>query len=113
VIRRRIRTLLPAVAVAFAVPAFAQPQDQPEDPGARYARIVAETESLERFNRQLDEQVRSQEEEIASIGRQLVEIDTTNREVQPLMQDMVDTLARFIELDLPFLREECKTFRPS
>ena len=37
---------------------------------------------------------------------QLVEIDTTNREVQPLMQDMVDTLARFVELDVPFLLEE-------
>jgi hypothetical protein len=67
---------------------------------------VADTASLERFNRQLEEQVRYQEEEVASIERQLVEIDTTNRQVQPLMQQMVDTLARFIELDLPFLIEE-------
>jgi hypothetical protein len=104
VIRRTMRTLLPLAAVVLAAPASAQ--DQAEDPAARYARAVAEAESFQRFNRQLEEQVRSQEEEIASIERQLVEIDTTNRAVQPLMQRMVDTLARFVELDLPFLREE-------
>ncbi len=103
-IRRTMRTLLPLAAVVLAAPASAQ--DQAEDPAARYARAVAEAESFQRFNRQLEEQVRSQEEEIASIERQLVEIDTTNRAVQPLMQRMVDTLARFVELDLPFLREE-------
>jgi len=106
VIRRRISTLFPLTAVLFAAAAFAQETDQAEEPGARYARAVADAESLERFNRQLEEQVRSQEEEAASIERQLVEIDTTNREVQPLMQQMVDTLARFVELDLPFLLEE-------
>ena len=101
---RRTRTLLPVTAVVFAAAAFAQQPDQ--EPGARYAQAVADTVSLERFNLQLEEQVRSQEEEIASIQRQLVEIDTTNRQVQPLMQQMVDTLARFIELDVPFLLEQ-------
>jgi septal ring factor EnvC (AmiA/AmiB activator) len=99
-----MRALLPIAAVIFTVPAWAQ--DQAEEPGARYARAVAEAESFQRFNQQLEEQVRSQEEEIASIERQLVEIDTTNRAIQPLMQRMVDTLARFVELDIPFLREE-------
>jgi hypothetical protein len=97
---------LPLTAVLFAAAAFAQETDPAEEPAARYARAVADAESLERFNRQLEEQVRSQEEEAASIERQLVEIDTTNRQVQPLMQEMVDTLARFVELDLPFLLEE-------
>ena len=68
-IRIRMRTLLPVAAVAFAAPALAQ--NQTEDPGARYAQAVADTESFQRFNRQLEEQVRSQEEEIASIERQL------------------------------------------
>jgi len=101
---RRTRTLLPVTAVVFAAAAFAQQPDQ--EPAARYAQAVADTVSLERFNLQLEEQVRSQEEEIASIQSQLVEIDTTNRQVQPLMQQMVDTLARFVELDVPFLLEQ-------
>jgi hypothetical protein len=83
-----------------------QLRERTQDAAGRYAQAVAEAESLERFNRLLEEQVRSQEEEIASIERQLLEIDTTTREVQPLMQQMVDTLARFVELDVPFLLEE-------
>jgi hypothetical protein len=67
---------------------------------------MADVDSLDRYNNQLQEQVRSQEEEIASIEQQLNDIDTTNREVQPLMQQMVDTLARFVELDVPFLLDE-------
>ena len=64
-------------------------------PRGRYAQAMADAESLERYNAQLTEQVQSQEEEIASIEKQLLEIETTNREVQPLMQQMVDTLDAF------------------
>jgi hypothetical protein len=100
---------LPFVAAAFAVAAFAQdgsPGDRQADAAVRYAQAVADAESLERFIRQLEEQVRSQEQEIASIDEQLVRIETTRREVEPLMQRMVDTLAQFVALDLPFLVEE-------
>ena len=74
-------------------------RERTQDASARASQSNAEAESLERFNRQLEEQVRAQETEVASIEKQLVDIETTNREVQPLMQQMVDTLARFIELD--------------
>jgi hypothetical protein len=36
----------------------------------------------------------------------LVDIETTNREVQPLMDKMVRALDQFIALDVPFLIEE-------
>ena len=81
-------------------------RERTQDAAGRYAQAMADAESLERFNAQLAEQVQSQEEEIASIEKQLLEIETTNREVQPLMQQMVDTLSRFVELDVPFLLEE-------
>jgi hypothetical protein len=101
-----IRTfLLPAAAIFLTAPLLAQ-QPPSEDEAGRYARAVGDAESLERFNVLLEEQIRSQEAEIASINRQSVEIETTAREIQPLMQQMVDTLARFIELDVPFLLEE-------
>ena len=81
-------------------------RERAQDALARATQSNAEAESLERFNRQLEEQVRDQEREVASIESQLVDIETTQREVQPLMLQMVDTLARFIELDVPFQLEE-------
>jgi hypothetical protein len=84
-------------------------RDRTQDAATRYAQFLAEAESLEKFNEQLAEQVRSQETEIASIEQQLVDIETTNREVQPLMQKMVDTLEQFVALDVPFFLEERTT----
>jgi len=107
VIKRTMTTLLPVLAALFAAPALAQ--DSPpatEDAASRYARAVADTESLQRYNMLLEEQVRSQEAEVASIGRQMVEIETTSRQIQPLMQEMVNTLDQFVKLDVPFLLEE-------
>jgi hypothetical protein len=77
-----------------------------DDAGVRYARFTLDADSLERFNTQIAEQVRSQEVELASIETQLAGIETTTREIQPLMQTMVDSLQRFIELDIPFRLEQ-------
>ena len=83
-----------------------QIRERTQDAAGRAAQMSADADSLERFNRQLEEQVRAQDVEVASLQRQLVDIETTNREVQPLMQQMVDTLARFVELDVPFYLDE-------
>lgn len=81
-------------------------REKTQDAAGRYAQAMADADSLERYNKQLDNQVKSQEAEMASIERQLTEIETTNREVQPLMQQMVDTLDQFVKLDVPFLLDE-------
>ena len=81
-------------------------RDQTQDAAGRYAQAMADADSLERYNKQLDSQVKSQEAEMASIERQLTDIETTNREVQPLMSQMVDTLDQFVKLDVPFLLDE-------
>lgn len=76
------------------------------DAAQRYAQALAEADSLEQYNTQLQEQVTAQETEMASLDRQMLEIDTTNRELQPLMERMVDGLEQFVSLDVPFLQEE-------
>jgi hypothetical protein len=83
--------------------------DKTRDAADRYAQAMADADSLDRYNNQLNEQVKSQETEMASIQRQLLDIETTNREVQPLMQQMVDTLDQFVKLDVPFFLDERTT----
>jgi hypothetical protein len=73
---------------------------------AEYRQVLAETESLNTYNDQMDSMVSSQEEEKLSIARQFAEIDTTSREVVPLMQRMLATLEQFVVLDMPFLQQE-------
>ncbi len=73
---------------------------------AQYRTAVGEKDSIEAYSDQLRIQVESQVEDIASIERQLEEVETTAREVLPLTQKMLDTLSEFVELDVPFLIEE-------
>lgn len=73
-----------------------------------YQLTLRETDSLRAYNDYLQKMVAAQETEIASIDRQLNEIETTNRGVVPLMARMIDSLDQFIQLDAPFLPGERK-----
>ncbi|HXV35927.1 MAG TPA: DUF3450 domain-containing protein [Myxococcota bacterium] len=72
----------------------------------RYKQLTAETKSKNTYADQLEVQVASQREQIASTNEQLVEIERTSREIVPLMESMLDRIERFIALDIPFLAEE-------
>jgi septal ring factor EnvC (AmiA/AmiB activator) len=63
---------------------------------AEYRQANAEIGGLKSYNDQLAEQVKSQETEMATMSRQLVEIETTSREALPMMQKMVATLDDFV-----------------
>ena len=71
-----------------------------------YRVTLRETESLRRYNEQLEVQIKSQEAEVVSIQQQIEDIERTNREIYPLMQRMIETLDQFVKLDIPFLPEE-------
>lgn len=71
-----------------------------------YRATLRETESLRRYNEQLELQINSQEEELVSIQQQIEDIERTNREIYPLMQRMIETVDQFVKLDLPFLLDE-------
>jgi hypothetical protein len=71
-----------------------------------YRRALTDAESYSTYANQLEAQVSSQREEMAEMDRQLLEVETTSREVLPLMQNMLDTLEQFVALDVPFLMEE-------
>ena len=71
-----------------------------------YRRALTDTESYTTYANQLEAQVQSQRDEMAQMDRQLQEVETTSREVLPLMQKMLATLDQFVKLDVPFLLEE-------
>lgn len=68
----------------------------------QYRQYTSETKNLAAYTSQLATQVASQAEELAFVNKQLEEIEVTSREVMPLMQKMLATLERFVELDVPF-----------
>lgn len=75
---------------------------------SEYRQVIGEARSLEIYNAQLEEQQKSQQSEMENIAQQLVDIETTSREVVPLMQRMLETLEKFSTLDMPFLIDERK-----
>ena len=84
--------------------------DQTDQMLAEYRNVIRQTDSLRIYNEQLDKLVLSQQEEMTSINSQLVNIETTQREIVPLMLKMIDVIAEFVALDIPFLPEE-RAFR--
>ena len=71
-----------------------------------YRRAKDQTASLAVYNRQLAEQVDSQNAELASINEQLADIDETKRAFVPFMVRAIDTLDSFVARDVPFLKAE-------
>jgi hypothetical protein len=71
-----------------------------------YRATLRETDSLRRYNEQLEIQIKSQEKEVSSIQDQINEIEHTNREIYPLMGRMIETMDKFVQLDVPFLKPE-------
>lgn len=73
---------------------------------AEYRETLRQTESLQAYNNQLEKLVTSQQKELNSITLQLRNIEITQRDIVPLMLKMIDAMAKFVELDIPFLPEE-------
>lgn len=72
----------------------------------QYRSATHQIETLTTYNSHLNELLNSQKQEKLSLERQLKEIETTQREVVPLILRMLDSLDKFVFLDLPFLPEE-------
>lgn len=71
-----------------------------------YRETRRQTEVLAAYSDHLRRLVESQAVERLSLKQQLEGIETTRREIVPLMLRMQETLERFVELDRPFLPEE-------
>jgi seryl-tRNA synthetase len=90
------------LAALIASSALAQQQDAAE----RYARTVREANITARYNTHIEQQIRSQEAEIAALEQQVAGLDAVAVDVQALLQRMFDSLEQFVSADVPFAAEE-------
>ncbi len=71
-----------------------------------YRANLKQLEQLNRYNASQQRQVDAQRREIESLERDINNIASLQRAVQPLMEDMVEALAELIAADVPLLLEE-------
>lgn len=80
--------------------------DETEERLNDYRAALSETADLRAYNTQMERLVADQEAEQAALGQQLEEIEITKRRMVPLMVRMLEVLAQFVALDVPFLPQE-------
>ena len=87
--------------VLLTIPALVSAQEQ--SAGERYAKILADSEGLARYNEQLTSQLDSQQAQVLLFEQQLTEMDATAAQMPALIQKMFETLETHLATDLPFL----------
>lgn len=82
--------------------------DERQSMSEEYRDTLRQIDSLKLYNQQLQAQLQDQVAEMTTIRGEERTIDTANIEILPLMQDMLNTLKQFVDLDVPFLLNERK-----
>lgn len=80
--------------------------DQTQKMLNEYRSANHQIESLRIYNSHLQDLLKSQAQEKLSLTQQLEQIEITQREIVPLILNMLDNLEKFVQLDLPFLLDE-------
>lgn len=73
---------------------------------AEYRTRLKQIDALRIYNSQMEQLIASQDIEMASLRRQIDDVEVVGRGVTPLMLKMIDSLDAFVTLDVPFLKEE-------
>ncbi len=73
---------------------------------AEYRAVNQELDDLRAYNRQMERLTAGQRKEVADLQRGLQEVEVTRRQILPHLVRMVEVLAQFVALDLPFLGKE-------
>lgn len=71
-----------------------------------YKYTTSAIKSTTIYNNQLSKIINSQEEEIKSLNQQIIDIEQTQKNIFPLMIDMIKSLKILVQEDTPFLLEE-------
>jgi len=83
--------------------------EQTQSKFQQYQAVNKEIEGLDVYNGQLQKQIQSQLDEMQQLNTDIDQVSVIERQITPLMMRMIETLAQFVELDMPFLPEERTT----
>lgn len=72
----------------------------------QYRTVTKEVDGLRVYNTLLQRQVDDQKATISEIEASIERVTEIERQITPLMLEMVESLAQFVELDVPFLAQE-------
>ncbi len=71
-----------------------------------FKTVNKQIEGLKVYNAQLDRQIANQRQAMADLAESIENATLMERQIIPLTISMLDALKQFVELDLPFKREE-------
>jgi len=72
----------------------------------QYREVTDQVDTLKIYNNQLDNLIASQNREMKSLKHQIDNVTVVNRQITPLMLDMIKSLKAFVAMDVPFLKSE-------
>jgi len=81
-------------------------QQETNDLASQYKIINKEIEGLRVYNAQLERQLANQRKVIKELEGSIDNVTVIERQIQPLILKMLDGLEQFVELDLPFQKNE-------
>lgn len=73
---------------------------------SQYKRVMKIVDGLKVYNLQQERLIRNQNEELAELANSIDSVTVIERQIGPLIERMIDNLAKFVELDVPFLMGE-------
>lgn len=81
-------------------------EEKREDLLNEYKYINGSLKSTNTYNEQLEKIILSQKEELASLNQQIIDIEETQKNIYPLMVNMITSLKTLVAQDTPFLMKE-------
>ena len=72
----------------------------------QYRTVLNQLDAVRVFNKHMRGLISEQEAEKASLKEQIDNVELVARQMTPHMLKMIDSLERFVELDVPFLKDE-------
>ena len=71
-----------------------------------YKYVNGSLKNTRAYNAQLEKIIASQNNEVKSINQQIIDIEETQKNIFPLMLDMIKSLKLLVQEDIPFLLQE-------